>query len=62
MMLFITHPLIDICMKRKISQLNQYVFLMRKKCVFCVENDPESFDLGFSAISHDLLHMPEPHS
>ena len=33
-----------------------------KNCALCLQNDPESFELVFSARSHDLLRKCEPHT
>ena len=48
---------IDICIKEKISQLNQIFFSSVKNCMFCLQIGMESFVLGFSTRSDDLLHV-----
>ena len=56
MMLFYIHRCIAICMKRKTIR-----FSCVTNCVFCLQIDLESFMLGFSARSDDLLKEKKTH-
>ena len=41
---------------------NSFTIFYEKNWVCCLQIDPESFLLGFSARSDDLLRLQEPHS
>ena len=59
MILFYTHPSIDICMKRRKTTIKSIHFSDVKDCVFCLQIDKESFVMFFFPDkSDDLLPVP----